>query len=385
MKIIMIPNDPVWRGRHLYLANELVNQGHEVHYLMWSLPYGMGKAELVKHLFTSLFVKKYTHDEFKVQTACRLPYFWPYINGWLFKRQLRSMYRKIGADIVITESFTNETEVPKDLPFIYDLADDYAAPADVYGGAVYKLAFKLLDIRGVMKRQCQNAVAVTAVSEILYKYAKQYSSNVVKLPNGVDQDRIVKTLKDKSTQATNKHSIVYMTNFGQWSRAIETLQTITTLRKDYPDIDLTLIGPGVEADNIRGYIEANNAKSYIHYLGTILDRDYLYALLNKCAIGLSISDKNKWRDASCPIKVIEYTALGKKVVSTDLTEVKNFNFPNVILFTDGNKDKDLETTLRRALDSNKSYAAISKEVTQAYGWNVLVKKLTKLIPKGSEL
>jgi glycosyltransferase involved in cell wall biosynthesis len=381
MKIIMIPNDPVWRGRHLYLANALVEQGHEVHYLMWDLPYGMKPSALLKHLFTSLIVKHYTHDQFKVHTSRRLPYFWPYINGWLFKHQLRSLYRKIGADLIITESYTNETEVPRDLPFIYDLADNYAGPADVYGGTIYKLAFKLLDVRGVMRRQCENALAVTAVSEILYKYAKLLNGNTAKVPNGVDHDRIIKTVGNTSAQAKNPHSIVYMTNFGQWSRAIETLQTITRLRKDYPDIDLTLIGPGVEADNIRMYIQDNKADKYIHYLGQILDRDRLYSLLNQCAIGLNISDKNTWRDAACPIKVIEYTALGKRVVSTDLAEVKNFKFPNVFLFSDESVDDSLEAVLRHALDDKQTYGVVAKRVTKNYDWNILVDQMLSLVSK----
>lgn len=362
-------------GRHYCLAKALVEQGHEVHYYTWALPYNTGVKALIKHLFTSLLKKEYTHEEFHVHTARRLPYFWPVINGIIFKKQLRNLFKQIDADIIITESYTNETEVPKDLPFIYDLADDYAGPADVYGSPLYKFAFRLLDIRGVMKRQSQNAVAVTAVSDMLVNYAKPLNENVVKLPNGVE-DAIVKKILRAKQEKKSQHSIVYATNFGPWSRAIETLETVTALREEFPDIDITLIGSGSESDNIQQYIIDHDAEHYIHYLGYIYDRERLFQLLSQSSIGLNISDKNKWRDASHPMKVMDYSALGIKVVSTNLREVEALGYENIYLFSDEANKNSFSDALRKALNDRKTYPKVSKEVLSKYSWDKLVKKLT---------
>ena len=332
MKIIIIPNMPVMAGRHYCLAKTLEEQGHEIHYMMWDLPYKTTTGKLIKHLFTSLIPKKYKHENFIMHKAIRLPFFWPVINGLIFKKQIKRLFKKTNADIIITESYTNETEVPKELPFIYDLADDYAAPADIYGSQIYKLAFKLLEVKNVMKRQSTNALAVTAVSEILFKYAKQFNNNVSLLPNGVDTETINLVKKDKTSQVKNKYSMIYVTGFGEWSRAIETLEIIKELKKEFPKLEVTLVGKGIEVANIKKFIRDNNAKNYVHYSGFVSDRNKLYKLINQSAIGLNISDKNKWRDAAHPIKVLEYSALGKKVLSTDLEEVKKLHLPNVFIF-----------------------------------------------------
>jgi len=382
MKIIIIPNMPVMSGRHYCIARALVEQGHEVHYMMWALPYGIKVNKLLLHLATSIFSKEYKYEKFTMHKVSRLPYFWPVINGWLFKYQIRKLYKKLGADIIFTESYTNETEVPKDLPFIYDLADDYAAPADVYGSPIYKLAFKLLGVRNVMKRQCKNALAVTAVSEALYKYAKKYNDKVFKLPNGVDKEIIEAVKKDKSTYPKNKYSMIYVTGFGPWSRAIETMQTVVKLRKEFPFIDLTLVGKGTETPKIKNFILDNHVEKYIHYLGYISDRKKLYALINKSAIGLNISDKNKWRDAAHPIKVLEYSALCKKVVSTDLEEVKKLKFPNVYIFSDKNKKDNLINIMRKTLQdkrNNTDYTDTANKVLREYNWKKLTSKLLKII------
>lgn len=376
MKIIIIPNMPVMSGRHYCIAKELMAQGHEVHYFMWSLPYGMKPKELTKHLFTSLFSKTYHHEDIKVHTSRRLPLFWPYINGWIFKVQLRRLYKKLDADFIFTETYTNETEVPADLPFIYDLADDYAAPADIYGSKVYKLGFRLLDVKGVMKRQCQNAFAVTTVSKMLTDYANKYSKSVHKIPNGVESEIIDYTVKTYGHKVNNPHSIVYATGFGQWSRAIETMQAVVDLRSEYPDIELTLIGDGVEAEKMKKFIIDTNSNSYIHFLGYIYDRKKLFKIINQSSIGLNISDKNKWRDASHPMKVMDYSSLGKKVVSTDLSEVRALNLPNIYLITDKHSFKVM---LKKALDENKEYfPEVSKEILTSYSWSKLTKRIVNL-------
>ncbi|MFA5750358.1 MAG: glycosyltransferase [Candidatus Shapirobacteria bacterium] len=384
MKIIIIPNMPVMTGRHYCLAKTLVEQGHEVHYLMWALPYKIKIKELIKNIFTSLIPKQSKYESFIVHKAIRFPYFFPYVNGWIFKYQIRNLYKKIGAEIIFSESWNNETEVPKDLPVIYDLADDYAAPAEVYGSFFYKLAFKLMGVSTVTKRQCQNALAVTVVSEALYKYAKKYNKNVYKLPNGVDKNIIEKVLKDKSTYPKNKYSMIYVTGFGQWSRAIETLQTVVNLHKEFPLIDLTLVGNGIEESKMLNFIKDNKVENYIHYLGFVKDRKKVFSLINKSSIGLHISDKNKWRDAAHPIKVLEYSALGKKAVSTDLDEVKALNFPNVFIFSDQKGKDNLLKTMRLALEDKRDHTDfkdISKYVLDTFSWEDLTTKLIEIINK----
>lgn len=383
MKIIIVPNMPVMNGRHYCLAKTLSEQGHEIHYLMWALPYKIKTNELIKNIFTSLVPKVSKYENFIVHKAIRLPYFFPYINGLIFKHQIRKLFKDIKADIIFTESWNNETEVPKDLPYIYDLADDYTAPADVYGSLIYKLAFKLLGVKTVMRRQCQNALAVTVVSKILNEYAKKYNNNVYKLPNGVDKKIIKKVIKDKSTYPKNKHSMIYVSGFGPWSKAIKTLQTVVKLHKEFPLIDLTLVGSGIEVPKMLNYIKENNAESYIHFLGFIKDRKKIFELINKSSIGLHISDKNKWRDSAHPIKVLEYSALGKKVVSTNLDEVKILNFPNFFIFSDGKKDS-LINSMRLALKdkrNNTDFKNTSDYVLNTYSWENLTKILTKIITK----
>lgn len=380
--IIIISDNPKLRGRRYFIAKSLADRGWDVHYLMWDDPFHTHGLALLAHFFTSIFTYEYRHGKLTVHKIGRLPYYWPYINGLLFKFQLNRLYKRTGASLIFTESYNNETEVPKNLPFIYDLADDYAAPADLYGSLVYKLAFKLLGIKGTMRRQCKNALAVTAVSNILCDFAKQYNKTVVKLPNGLDTDAVKFALENQSTNAKNPFSLIYVTGFWQWSHAIETLEAVVALRQEFPRIEITLIGDGSETPRIKSFIKENRAEKYIHYMGYITDRKVIFSLINESAIGLNISVKDKFRDASFPLKVLEYSSLGKKVVSTNIAEVENLRFPNIFFTKNSTRQSNINAAIRNALlhkGQKNEYKDLSTFVLKKYNWDVLTGELLNLI------
>jgi glycosyltransferase involved in cell wall biosynthesis len=382
--IIIIPDNPTLLGRRHQIAKSMVDRGHQVYFLTWENPYHIHGKKLLFHIFTAMRTAEHPYDTITVHKMARLPFYWPYINGLLFKYQLKRLYKRIGADLIFTESYTNETEIPKSLPYIYDLSDDYSAPADLYGSPVYKLAFKLLGVRNVMKRQCENAIAVTAVSDILCKYAKHYNKRTFKLVNGVDIEPVIATLKDESSYSMNKHSIVYVSTFGEWSRVIETMQNVIELRAKFPKIDLTLIGNGSEVGKIKQFIKENKVSNFIHFKGLVRNRLQLFKYINQSTVGLNISKKDKFREAAFPVKVMEYTALGKKVVSTNLPEVSALNFPNVFIFSDNKKSSTLKETMEKALEYNNrknEYKSTSSFVLKNYSWDKITDDFLDIINK----
>ncbi|TAH33397.1 glycosyltransferase [Candidatus Saccharibacteria bacterium] len=384
MKYIILPNMPRMNGRHYCIAKSLVESGHEVHYVMWDLPYTLPPKKMLRHFIDAPRRTTTTFEEFTVHHLPRLPFYWPFLNGWLFQRQLRKLFHQLKADIVFGESYTNETAVPKDLPLIYDLADDYAGPADVFNSPPHKIAFKMLGVRSTMRKQCEQALAVTVVSKILEDYAKPFNPNVVILPNGVNSP-VVRSVLRTAPATPPPHSLVYATGFGPWSRAVETLEITSELRNEFPDIRLTLIGDGTEVAAMQKYIRENQAESYIDYHGFVGNQTELFRLISQHAIGLNISEKNAWRDASHPMKVMDYSALGIKIVSTDLNEVRRLGYENIFLFGEG-KEAFLDAMRKalRAKTGRQDYASITQRVLRDYDWEVITKNLTAIATRGLE-
>jgi glycosyltransferase involved in cell wall biosynthesis len=373
MKIIIVPCIPKMFGRRYNLAKTFAAQGHDVIYISWELPYGLNMRSMIRHMFTSLKHEEYEYENFTVHKIRRLPFFWPYVNGWLFKYQLNKIYKKLDADFVFSQSYTNETEIPKNLPLLYDLNDDHVAMAEVYGSLFYKLAFRLLRVRAVIRRQCQRAFCVTVVSDPLNEIALKHNENVVVLENGINT-KLIKSINSVQNKV-KKNSLVYVTGFNQWSRPIETIEAVVKLKNEYKDLTLTLIGDGTETQSIKSYIRENELEDYIYYMGAIYNQNKLFKIVARHQVGLAISEKNKLRDAAFPLKIIEYSSLAKPIVSTNLNEVNALKFPNIHFFSN---PESLKGTIKNALEDTRNYTKFSVNVLDKYDWNKIADKVIYL-------
>lgn len=376
MKIVFIPHLPTLFGRRYNLAKNLAKQGHEVHFITWDMPYPLKAAEVPAHMINAFRSNEYKDSpNFYVHQVRRLPFFWPIINGLLFKYQVKKIYKKVGAQVIISQTFTNETEPPLNLPLVYDINDDHQAFADIYGSAIYRIGYKLLGVKSVIARQSAAALFVSVVSGKLETFAKRYNSDVIKIPNGVEEEAF--TFSEKEKINARRHSIVYVSNFGKWSRLDEVLRTVNELKKSYPDIRLDLVGDGTELENAKKKTQVLDLKKQVTFHGKVNDRKKIFKLISAAEICLNISDKNAFRDSASPIKVIEYSALNKKVISTKLDEVSILNFPNVV-FLSGSGSNNLKELVERAFSkkSEHSTARVNRNIMSEYTWENLTKGLS---------
>ncbi len=93
--------------------------------------------------------------------------------------------------------------------------------------------------------------------------------------------------------------------------------------------------------------------------------------VNRHEICLNISDKNRFRDAASPMKVFEYSALAKKVVSSRLDGVTGLGFDNIWFFDDESWDESLKQAIGRACDAEVDPTVVRGQVAK-YAWTVLL-------------
>ncbi len=346
LKIIFIPMLPTLFGRRYQLSKYLAKR-NEVHLILWNMPYPVTLKNLLSNLKESWRYKRFNKENIIIHKIRRLPFFWPPINRWLFQKQIRKIFDNFNVDIIISESFFSETEPPQDLPIISDLNDHYEAYAEIYGSKFYKLAYKLLKVEETVKGQLKRARAVFAVSDILVRQAQKYNSNVYKIPNGVESWVISKKYNRKKYDF-GRHSLIYVSIFGKWSGLLDLLHVIYELKKDFKDIKLVLIGEGFQIPEAKKLIRILDLNKNVKLFGSVWDREKLFEIIYSCEVCLNISQKDAFRDAASPIKVFEYSAMGKKIVSTDLEEIKRLDFPNVFIYEEGDHQKNLAGAIKKA-------------------------------------
>lgn len=379
MKLIIVPMLPTFYGRRWQLAKNLAAQ-HEIHFLVWNMPYPVSAKTVRDSLMHAWQKKDWQQDGVHVHKVRRLPFFLPFANRWLFQRQVRKLARDYGIDGIISQSFFNETEPPKEVPLFFDYNDDYPAFARIYGSRAYKLAYKILGVEKTVARQQRRAKAVFAVSSILAQKAAKLNNNVIVVPNGTEA--AFTNMKIPNKLQYGPHSIGYISTFGKWSQLLPLLGVVRELKKTIPDIRLLLIGGGTELTAARQFVRDNKLQGAVTFFGHISDRQKVRDILSNCEVCINLCDKNEFRDAASPMKVIDYSALGKKVVSTNVAEVEALGWPNIVLYQNKLELAGFAEALQKAFAMPSNFPKLRQEIAKTYAWDAQLKKVIDAIAAG---
>jgi len=196
--------------------------------------------------------------------------------------------------------------VPRHAICCYDCMDDYAAMA---GKARFReVTAKENDI-------LSSADVVFASSVMLEEKCRKTSSNVVRVPNGVDIGCFgLKTLPSGIDQPAHRKKVVGFYGFlGFWLD----YGLIIEIARRRPNWILGIIGPSLAPDvrdRLKSFpnIELPGEIPYEHLPEAVRQFDV-------CILPFKI---NNFAQSINPVKIYEYLATGKPVVSTDMVEVR---------------------------------------------------------------
>ena len=279
-------------------------------------------------------------------------------NNLIFKKKIKKIVKEYGIEIIITgPSHYLHGYPPTELgvPIIFDYVDflhDFSDPN--------KENIKIL------KGHYKNAHKILCVSKTLVdSIPSKYQDRVEYLPNGVDLDYF------KSFNYSKKDSTRYISLIGiSISESLFYLDIFPKIKQKIDDVKLLLVGSGPRYPLIEQYIKKKNVSDYIltGYIPYEKVRKYFYMT----DVGLYPTLQNRYYDSACPLKVMEYSAVFKPVVSTDLEELRRLKFPNVFLAKP--TAEDFIKKIAVALNYEGPFPNLEE-----YSWQNLTKKLEKII------
>ena len=187
--------------------------------------------------------------------------------------------------------------------------------------------------RANLRKVAEQMDTVFAVSEPLCeKLARECSINALPLPNGADLARLrgVPTEKVSALRATlglqNKFVIGYIGNHGPFTGVDLVVNAFLAARTRLPDAALVIIGP---AQYWQSLLDANRSNGVIATGG--IPPAEIATYFNALDVGVLAQGITTGTDFAFQIKVVEYSACRKIVVSTPLETWKRLAWPNVLL------------------------------------------------------
>jgi glycosyltransferase involved in cell wall biosynthesis len=194
-------------------------------------------------------------------------------------------------------------------------------------------ARRLAEIRENLRGVASEVDTLFAVSEPLCeKLAKDCGITALPLPNGADLSRLrgvdpaqVRALRTKFSLA-NKFVIGYIGNHGSFTGVDLVVKAFLSARDRLPDAALLIVGP---AQYWKSLLDSHRAHGVISTGG--VPPSEIAAYFNALDVGVLAQDLTPGTDFAFQIKVVEYSACRKMVVSTPLETWKRLRWPNVLL------------------------------------------------------
>lgn len=254
-----------------------------------------------------------------------------------------------------------KTYMDKGFKVIYDFVDELSS--EISG---YNITSKMIEDHEKLLRDKENVLVVSTakkLKDIANKFRGENENNILS-PNAVNLEDFKNhghEIGEKIQPIVNKRKpiIGYYGALAKWFD----YKLIEQLAKEREDYEIVLIGMDYD-----GSYDKSNLKDYsnISYLGMIDYKDLInYSRYFDVCIVPFI--KNDITDSTSPLKIFEYMALEKPIVTTDINECKNYE--SCLISKDYDEFiRNIDKALKLEVD-NKEYFNILRREAEENTWD----------------
>ena len=219
----------------------------------------------------------------------------------------------------------------------------------------------------------QNVDKFFVVSGALSEKLKaEYNIEPVPIPNGVDLKLFYSVRRESITAVRkrwgleNKFVIGYIGNHGPYTGIDFVLKMFKELYRQMNDAVLFIVGPTDCWNKVIAKADLTNV-----VLTGLVDPKEMPAYFHAIDLGILAQEKSPGTEFAFQIKMAEYTACKKFVISTPLLVWKQLKWPNIIL-AEQNADEWINA-IKQA--RNSKWQKEWDDIVIPYDWSVLSKKM----------
>jgi glycosyltransferase involved in cell wall biosynthesis len=199
--------------------------------------------------------------------------------------------------------------------------------------------------------------------------------------NGPDSKRVRLTEPDERLRSMNKKILVYVGAMNPQDGVDYLLVALAHLLRDLnrSDFHCILIGSGDSLDALRAQATRLGIDDHVEFTGFAPDAD-LVRYLSSADICLDPNPSSPLNDVSTWIKVMEYMALGKPIVSFDLKETR-VSAGNAAVYVTPNNEAEFAAAIARLMDDPVQCAEMGRygnsRIESELGWHITSRNLVR--------
>jgi glycosyltransferase involved in cell wall biosynthesis len=258
---------------------------------------------------------------------------------------------------------------------IYDLGDDHAELFKAELGLLHYLGATRL-VEALMVKMMQNCDLVTTISKDL---EQRYPVPSTLLSNGVNLTDTHPGEGQALRDALKRPIVGFVGSLEYFIDFDMIMETASRM----PDITFLIAGGGRQMDRIVK-IKQEKGLVNLHLTGGLKHSEILRHI-DAMDICLNLFIKSPLTHAACPIKLFEYLAYQKPVVSTRIREVQNMDKGFLYYADDA---AELEQVITRILadpqEAEKKSALGFSMVQQKYTWDKIAEEFLEAIEKAKQ-
>ncbi len=346
MKVLWIPHAPWYTPQRARFFVEQLAKDHQVFVTDWQADFTRLPDFLSHRYLRNFFSWRYKEGGVPVEHVPRVApaLFSPWLrsfNTHLYQRTLERLIARERIDVVVG-SFV--VPPPENVPKVVDIFDDNVAYWLEYG----KNKAYAEEIAANEEAWISSSAATVVVSSVLAdKMSARYpGARIVYIPNGVDLGVYVPDRSNAREKLGLDPERPLVGNIGSLDRAPEAVRLLAVaaaLKHIDPGARLVLAGRG---SMLRGFLgeAAQRGLDNVHYAG-FATGERLVGLFQSLDVGLCPYLVTTGSNAIVPMRLLHYSAVGSRVVSSPLEEVRRMGFDNVFLAKDDNDASFVHATL----------------------------------------
>jgi glycosyltransferase involved in cell wall biosynthesis len=182
--------------------------------------------------------------------------------------------------------------------------------------------------------------------------------------------------------ADRKFIVFYHGEIGLHRGILETAEAIKKLAHTYHDMLFFLLGP--DEDNLSEKLNKLIRNNF--YIHKPVDYSEVPKLMSMCDVGIAAFDTHSFPRTSCPLKILEYLAMEKIVIATDIPFNRELlKYGDCMILIPSNNPENIAEAIEYVYKNRQALQEMGKIgrtiIKQHYTWESKAKDVMALIEK----